>query len=278
MKARTIATLGAAFAAGLFAGWLDVGTTEVQGPLLVLMLGAFVVALLSHAPAWGIAAATTVALPIAHLIAHAMSGARGPTAGMLIALLPALLAAYGGRSVALLIDRSSRTLAPASVEDGPWHTRSASPFMLLSCALGACAIVGVGPVYATLVARGQPFAWWVTTWWQIVFFLAWAVATPSVLRIWRSAHHVDEQGVTPAELATHAVVVATIGVSHALIMPLLTSMLLVPLGPNGLARAWGWAAAAYVPLDALAYTLVVGLGYASNATRRTRAAHVREAR
>jgi two-component system LytT family sensor kinase len=269
-----------ALLAGLGIGWLDVHATEVQGPLLLLMLAAFIIALLSRSPAWRVALAVSLGLPLAHLIANAMGSGGTPQWGMLIAVVPALLAAYGGKGVATLLGSTTSALSqeadPPSVT-AAWLERPASPAQLLGTALLGCCVVGAVPVYAIAVARGQPNAWWVATWWQVVSFLAWALAAPLVLRLWRRLRRDDADGVTPLEIMTHLSVVSAIAVVHAIVLPLLTLVLFVPLGPGGVVRAATWALAAYLPLDLLTYCLIIGLGHASDANRRAHAASKREA-
>jgi LytS/YehU family sensor histidine kinase len=121
----------------------------------------------------------------------------------------------------------------------------------------------------------------VATWWQLATLVAWAAAAPAVLRAWRATRSASRaggagRGPTAPELAAHAAAVAAGAAVHALAMPLATRALFVPLGPAGVAGAAAWAFAAYLPLDALAYALVVGLGHASDAGRRARAAALRE--
>ena len=267
-----------ALLAGLAVGWLDVGASEVQGPLLLLMVAAFAISLLSRAPAWLIAIATTVGLPLAHVIMSLVTGAGDAQWGMLVALIPASLAAYGGKGVASLIATTSGTLVAADRETPTlrWYARDTPQAHLLGAALLGCAIVGGVPVYAASVARGQPFAWWLTIVWQIISLLAWALAAPLVLRMWQRVRGTGVQGISPLEISSHAAIVAAIALLHAVLLPIITRLLLVPLGPRGVPGAAVWALAAYLPLDALTYCLIIGLGHASDTTRRAAAAAARE--
>ena len=279
MMRRSAMTTTVALVCGLAIGWLDVGASEVQGPLLLLMLATFAIALVSRTPAWLVALAVALGLPLAHMIAYAVNGSANAQWGMLVALAPALIASYSGRGVALLVGATSSTLAPsenAVADDAVWHQRPASAAWLLGAALLGCALVGAVPVYATSVARGQPFAWWLTVVWQIVSFLAWAIAVPLVLRTERPVMRTG-RGVAPAEIAMRSAIVAGIALLHSAVLPLLTRALFIPLGPGGIPRAALWALAAYLPLDALAYGLVAMLGHASDATYIARAAAEREA-
>ena len=266
-----------ALLSGLAVGWLDVHAIEVQGPLLVLMLAAFTLALLSRAPTWLLAIAVGAGLPLGHVISSAVGRGGETQWGMLIAVIPSLLAALGGRGVGTLIRSTSTTLADSETSnaDHAWYDRPTAPTYLLGAALLGCAVIGAAPVYATSVARGQPFTWWVTTIWQIISFFAWAFAAPLVLRVWGSMRREDAQGVTPTDLAVHAAIVAGIALLHALVLPLFTRALFIPLGTSGIGGAATWALAAYLPLDALTYCLIVGLGHASDANRRARAAEMR---
>ena len=267
-----------ALLSGMTVGWLDVRAAEVQGPLLALMLATFIVALVTRAPAWLLAIAAGAGLPIGHLVSRAAGEGGDAHWGMLVACIPALLAAYGGRWISTLIQSTTTTLTGAETtnDNDAWYERPASPPYLLGVALFGCAAIGAAPVYAVSVARGQPIAWWVTTIWQIISFVAWTLTAPLVLRIWNSRRRDDAPGVTPAELATHAAFVTAIALLHALALPLLTSALFIPLGSSGIGGAATWSLAAYLPLDALTYCLVVGLGHASDANRRARAAATRE--
>ncbi len=280
----------AAFSAlclGLVVGWIDLGATEFQGPLLLLMLAAFIVALGSRAPAWIIAAAATLGPPLAAYVSLIGTDIGDPRWVTLLAFVPALLAAYAGRAISTLIRSTAGALPTAEIiEKGgatatsfarPWHERPAEPAYLVGGALLGCALVGAVPVYATSVAREQPLAWWVTTWWQVVSFVAWAMAAPFLLRAWRRMRREDGVGVSPGELVMHGAIIACIAATHALVLPLLTRGLMVPLGPGGTRDAVLWALAAVLPLDALTYCLIIGLGHASNASRRARAAASREA-
>ena len=248
-----------AILAGLGIGWLDVHATGVQGPLLLLMLAAFAISLLSRSPAWIVAFAVAIGLPLAHLIASAAGLDGNAQWGMLIALVPALLAAFGGKGVAALIGVTSSALSPAidpALLRSRWFVRAASPAQLLGVALLGCSMAGALPVYATAVARDQPATWWVTTWWQITSLLAWAVAAPLILRTWRRLRPLAADGVTPLEIASHATIVVLIAVAHAIVLPLLTLALFVPLGDGGVVRAATWTFAAYLPVDALTYSSI----------------------
>ena len=271
-------SLTIAFLAGLAVGFVDLHASAVQAPLLLLMLSAFVVATFSRTRALRIALAVTAGMFVTHVVASMTHGGVGAQWGMLVAILPTYLAALGGKGVAVLLASTSSTLSqsPLAAPDArPWWQRPSPTVRLLASALLGCALVGAVPVYATSVARGQPFAWWVTTWWQIVTFLAWTLAAPLVVNTWKELRRAD-LGVTPRELVAHAGIVAMLAAAHALVLPFLTIVLRVPLGAGGFEGAIPWALAAYLPLDALTYVLIVGLAHASDVDRLARAALARE--
>ena len=245
---------------GLIVGWLDRSATEVQGPLLLLMAAAFIVALPGAAPAWAIAVITALGLPIAHLAGHALGDATGASWGMLIALVPTTVAAYVGSAVG-----STMRSASATVDRR----------FLIGGVLLTAGVVGFGPVYATLVARAQPFAWWIATLWQLVSLVAWSIAAPFVLRRWHASHEVGNDAEADAVLS-HAALVLAIAVTHAVLMPAGTRILFIPLGATSFAGAIAWAFVAYLPIDALTYAALCGVGYAADSGRRARAAATRE--
>jgi signal transduction histidine kinase len=258
---RAWPSLIAALAGGLVIGWLDRSATEVQGPLLLLMAVAFLVALPRLAPTWAVAIATAAGLPIAHIVGHALGDPEGASSGMVIVLVPALIAAYVGSAIGSAM-RSASSLVDRR--------------FLIGGVLIASAALGFGPVYASLLARAQPFPWWVATLWQLVTLVAWAVASPIILRRWQRLERGDDGLVSAAEITTHVLIVAGIAAAHAIVMPIGTRALFVPLGSAPIATAMIWAFLAYLPLDALTYAAVCGVAYASDADRRARAAAVRE--
>jgi len=224
------------------------------------MTVAFVTAMPRRAPAWAVALAATAGLPIAHALGRALGDATGASWGMLIAAVPTTIAAYVGHGVGV-------------------STRSASGLVdrriLIGGMLIACTVAGAGPVYATLVARGQPFAWFVTTIWQLVTLVAWSIATPFLIRMWQRTLVAADAGWSK-EIARHTLVIVAVAVAHGLVLPLITRGLFIPLGGATLPSAIGWAVIAYLPLDALAYVAVWGAAYLSDADRRARDAAIRE--
>ncbi|HUQ79965.1 MAG TPA: histidine kinase [Gemmatimonadaceae bacterium] len=254
-------SLVAALVAGLTVGWLDRTATEVQGPLLLAMGAAFAVALAGRAPAWAIAIATVLGLPIAHTVGYALGGRDGASWGMLIAVVPTMIAAYAGAGTGSVLQTAS-----ALVERR----------LLFAIALVGCAVAGYGPVYAALVARAQPFAWWVAAIWQLVTLVAWSLATPFIVRAWQRLHARTDGTPGPRELAAHAAVVIAVALVHSVLMPLGTRALFIPLGSASSTAVELWTLAAYLPLDALTYAVVTSIAYGSDADRRARAAAFRE--
>jgi hypothetical protein len=253
--------LAIALALGLVAGWLDRGASEVEGPLLALMATAFLTAMPRGAPAWGIAAATALGLPLAHIAGRALGDPTGASWGMLVALVPVTVAAYVGSGVGAAMQRTSATV----------DRRFAIGGVLL-----ASAAIGFGPVYASLVARSQPFARWVATLWQLVTLVAWAVAASVVLHRWRHTRARSGDEIGADEIVAHALTVAGIAAAHALLLPTGTRALFIPLGTVSFVGAVGWAFIAYLPLDALTYAALCAVAYSADADRRARAAATRE--
>jgi hypothetical protein len=148
--------------------------------------------------------------------------------------------------------------------------------VLIGAVLLGCTAIGMGPVYATFVARGQPFAGWLATIWQLGSLVAWAVGSPIVIRAWRHIHD-RENAVSRHKLATHALIILGVAASHSLLAPLVTRALFIPLGTSSIVASAAWAFVAYLPLDALTYLAVCGAAYASDVDRRAKALAAREA-
>ena len=271
MRMQSAGPAAAAFVLAFCVGWFDVGATEIQGPLLLFCVIAFVTSLVSRTSPALVAAAVTVGLPLAHAVSRAIGRGGDPQLAMLLVLPILLAAAYTGRGAGRLIEDASGTLR----EGTPPSVARGAP--LLGLALVAASAAGILPVYAVNVVRHQPFAWWLTIIWQVLAFLAWIVLTPVILRHWRSTLNSESPQVSFTALATHAAIVVSLALAHAVLLPLVTRMLFIPLGAGGVGSAMAWAFAAYLPLDALVYTLLIALGYAADSGRRLRATADREA-
>jgi len=247
-----------ALAGGLAAGVLDLGGGGVQGPALVLMLGAFAgtfaaTLVAADAPAW-----TGVAAAVASVLGLIAVHARSASAGMLVALVPALIAAVAGHAAGAIVRRVGDELPRGTAGSGA----------LLGAALAACAAAGLVPVWATLAARGQPVTAWVALWWQLATLVGWTAAVPWVVRRARTtALDVPARAPTPADAARAAGLVVMAAAAHAAALVALTRLLFVPLGAASTGAAVAWAFAAYLPLDALVYVLVAAVARTSDAER-----------
>jgi two-component system LytT family sensor kinase len=261
---RTVAWSFTALALGLIVGWTDLSAGAVQGPVLLLMVSAFVLSLAGARPAWLIAVSAALGIPAMHLVAAATGSDGEASWGMLVAIVPGLLAAYGGVAVGWLLHAAADLLGVDT------RTRAQS-LPLLTLVIAGCTAVGVLPVWATLNARAQPITWWVTLWWQVVTLVSWAAVTPLLLRTRRSSDP-GTSGVTARWVLHHLALIVTIAVLHSIGLALLTRILMVPLGPAEISGAAKWAFAAYLPMDGLTYVLVSTFAWASDADRLARAA------
>ncbi|MEP6690557.1 MAG: histidine kinase [Gemmatimonadaceae bacterium] len=275
-RATAIAWGAAALAAGSAVGWLDISATEVQGPLLLFLCASFALALSASAPAWLIGIGVAAGLPLAHALGALASRGDGASAGMLMVVVPCMVAAYAGRLAGTVVANAARHVPLGGMADDslPWRARATSGRALLGAILVACTAIGVAPVYATLLARAQPNAWWVTIIWQVLSFGAWLLVAPLVFHVGRAD---DERGASARALAAHAVLVLGVGIAHAAALVLVTRVLFIPIGASGPLTAIAWSAAAYVPVDALAYVLLILLAHAADGERLARAGRSREA-
>lgn len=86
---------------GLFAGWIDFQTTEIQATLLVVLIGSAALGFIQPRGAWRWAILIALGLPLAYSLfpLFGLLPKEQPNPGVyatLIALLPALVGAYGG--------------------------------------------------------------------------------------------------------------------------------------------------------------------------------------
>jgi two-component system LytT family sensor kinase len=262
--------------AGALIGWLDLSATEVQGPLLLIMLGAFILGMSGRVAPWLAGIAIGFGMVGAHLIGWAVGAASDTGAGSIIAVAPAIAAAYGGRLMGALVDRAAeslpygrltpeRQLAEPSL---PWYAERGASRGLLAAILCGSAVIGLPVVYQALLAAGQPITWWVAIIWQIVTLAGWIVLTPVVI-----AHREGKaEALTAESIATTLAQIVGLAMVHAIVLVVLTRILLIPPGDKEMFVRIGHAFAAYIPLDIVTFVLLWTLAYVSNADR-----HLREA-
>lgn len=262
-----------AFGGGLAAGWVDRSASEVQAPLLVLMVASFAVNLPGRASPW-----LTAVLTVAGMMLVSMTAWSAPNVGMLIALIPAGIAAFGGKFFGSLLDTAASRLVPSEAETEPltpWYRRPLPTRFLLAITLMTIAGVSGSVVLAPLRAIGNPAANWLGGVWQILTLLGWIAIAPVFLRRGRS-NAVAATGVTLADMGRHALIVLALAVAHAASITAICGFLLIPLVPDWLGLAQQ-AFFIYLPLDFLAYLTILALGYASDVERLHRDAEQREA-
>ncbi len=268
--------LAATVAVGGLIGWLDLSATEVQGPLLLVMLTAFAAGMAGAVPPWLAGATVALAMTVVHLVAW-IAGAGDPSGlGSLMAIVPAIAAAYGGRVMGMLVEHAAESL-PYGRDTGtsgpvettlPWYAHRAASRTLLAAIVCGCAIIGLPIVYYALLAVRQPIAWWVAIIWQIVTLMGWVVLTPTVIRL-----RGDRASAPTADgIATIAAQIVALAAFHAIALVLLTRILLIPLGDSGIVAQMAHGFGAYLPLDIVTFVLLRMLAYVSDADR-----HLREA-
>ena len=272
---RAIWTL-VALAGGLGVGWIDLRSTEVQGPVVLLMLAAFALALPGRAPVALVAIATAAGIPLVHLLA-------GETFnfGFALALIPALVAAGGGYAAGLLLDTAVVAVeadTPAHSErasQGPLSARPLSRRFVLAVALVVNVVAGLPIAKIVLRSLGHPAANWLALVWQIMTLLGWIGLAPMVLRLPR-VRDLNASDARTGDVVVHLLIAPCLIVAHAVIIVTLTGLLAIPIVP-----AWSSMLASaleiYAPLDLLAYLSIIALGYTSDVERRRRAAEQREA-
>ena len=261
--------LAVAAAWGLAIGWLDLGASEVQGPLLLLMLGAFAVVAVGGRPAWAVACAESAAFTLLHVIAAVARLAPNGDRPLetLIALVPLLIASYGGAAVAALVERAAivaplrASPSPVAGSDSlPWYAGATGSRFLVGASLVGATLIGGGGVYAMLGTAGQRAAWWVATIWQILTLLLWVALAPLLLR---SRQHL----LTPAGLLRALGAVLGLAAVHAVLMVAATRLLFIPIAPVGAVSLTLMAFAVYLPLDTLITVLLRVIAFAADAER-----------
>lgn len=273
---EALATGAVALAVGIAIGWLDFPAREYQSGLLVYLFAGFWLALAGRGRGVVPAVACGLAPPMGLYLAR--QGAH-PTA-IAAAFAATLIGAVAGRWAGRRMDPggTAETGAAASTEGVAWYRRPLSARTLLALALSGIAAIGLQPLFATLRHGGIPVSVAMVRWWQAASFAGWVFIAPIVPRIGaalgRRGRGGDETaGVTPPEALAHLAVLAAVALAH-------TAALLA------IGHAMGWMgpppqtghavraiAAAYAPLDLLAYAVVLGLAWLGD-TRR----HADEAR
>ncbi len=273
--------LGATVGLGALIGWLDLSATEVQGPILLVMLAAFAAGMAGAVSPWIAGAAMALAMTAVHLIAWAVGAGDASGLGSVVAVIPAIAAAYGGRLMGMLVERAAESLpygrsagnAALAEATLPWYAYRGASRMLLATIVCGCALIGLPIVYYALQAVRQPVAWWVAIIWQVVTLMGWVVLTPVVI------HLRDDRAPAPTAdgVATVAIEIVGLAAVHAVMLVLLTRILFIPLGDSGALAQMGHAFGAYLPLDIVTFVLLRTLAYVSDADRHLRDAAARSA-
>ena len=272
----------AALIMGSIVGWFDVSAAEVQGTVLMVMLVGFETALPGKAPFLLLGVAAGLGVPLLHLIVDPSTF----SIGSFLSVVPGILGALGGRVAGTLLNvagsavDSSSSLHPAPMTDAPaeaWYRRPVEVRVLLALALTAVAIIGLPPVVDAVARAGARAPWFVALVWQIASFVGWIALTPSIVKI-RAAVRPDRPhaaGVGVFEALMHLGVLGGLVVFHAEAVALVALFIHTPMG--GFANSFVAAVTAYAPLDALVYSAVLGIAFASDAARYARERSTREA-
>lgn len=273
-RVEAVATAAVALAVGIAIGWLDFPAREYQSGLLVYLFAGFWLALAGRGRGVVAAVACGLAPPMALYLAK--QGAH--PAAIAAAFAATLIGAVAGRWAGRRMDPGGVAAVDASAGDIAWYRRPLSARTLLALALSAIAAIGLQPLFATLRHDGIPVSVAMVRWWQAATFAGWVFIAPVVPRIGaairrRGRHRDDTAGVTPPEALAHLAVLAAIALVHTAVLLAIGHAMgwmgpPPPAGPT--ARA---IAAAYAPLDLLAYAVVLGLAWLGD-TRR----HAEEAR
>jgi len=273
---RQIWAIVSAVAAGAIIGWLDLSATEVQGPLLLVMLASFALGMSGLIAPWLAGLIVGAAMAGAHVVAWAIGAGAASGIGSAVSIIPAIGAAYGGRLMGIFVERAADSLpygrlTPERLADEqnlPWYAERGASRTLLATILCGSAIIGLPVVYHALIVAGQPIAWFVAIIWQILTLVGWIVLTPVVV-----AHREGKAEALSADsVATTVAQVVGLAMVHAIALVVLTRVLLIPPGDQEIFARVMHVFAAYVPLDMLTFVLLWTLAYVSNADR-----HLREA-
>lgn len=262
-----------AFTGGCAAGWIDLSATAPQGPALVVMLVAFALTLPGRAPVTLVSLVTALGVPVVHAVARSPVGF-----DVVVVLIPAFIGAVGGRVSGRLLDTTASRLETERVQPGrAWNQRPLSTRFLLAVGIVSIAAAGFPAVVIGLRAAGNPLPWFLGIVWQIMTLLGWIGFAPFVLRRSGAAPRVLESasGLRAWDLLSHVCLVMALCGMHAVVVVALSRVLLFPIVPgwNALIAA---AAVVYLPLDLLAYLVMMTLGFASDVGRHRREASERE--
>lgn len=274
-RVEAVATAAVALAVGIAIGWLDFPAREYQSGLLLYLFAGFWLALAGRGRAVVVAVACGLAPPMAWYLAK--QGAHPAT--IAAAFAATLIGAAAGRWAGRRMDPGGAAeIDPAAADDAAWYRRPLSARTLLALALSAIAAIGLQPLFATLRHAGIPVSVAMVRWWQAASFAGWVFIAPAIPRagaaIRRRGRPRDETaGVTPPEALMHLAVLAAIALAHTAVLLAIGHAMgwMGPPPPAG--RAVRGIAAAYAPLDLLAYAVVLGLAWLGD-TRR----HADEAR
>ena len=259
---------------GALIGWLDLSATDVQGPLLLIMLGAFILGMSGRVAPWLAGIVIGAGMVAAHLIAWALGVSSATGVGSIIAVAPAIAAAYGGKLMGALVGRAADSLPYGRVSPElqssepslPWYAQRGASRGLLAAILCGTSVIGLPVVYHALLAAGQPIAWWVAIIWQIFTLAGWIILTPVVI-----AHRAGKADpLTADSVATTLAQIVGLAMVHAIVLVVLTRMLLIPPGDQEMFVRIGHAFAAYLPLDIVTFVFLWTLAYVSNADRHLR--------
>src|SRR5436190_12988289 len=105
--------IAAGLTAGTIIGFLDVGAREVQGPLLLLMVAAFLITMLTDAAPVVVGIAVFIGLPVAHLVSRLLFSEGDPQFAIVIAVVPIMVASFGGKGVSVFVQRASSDILGA---------------------------------------------------------------------------------------------------------------------------------------------------------------------
>jgi len=271
---EAVATAAVALAVGVAIGWLDFPAREYQSGLLIYLFAGFWLALAGRGRGVVLAVGCGLAPPMALYLAK--QGAHPAAIGA--AFAATLIGAAAGRWAGRRMDPGGAAEIGASADDVAWYRRPLSARTLLALALSAIAAVGLQPLFATLRHGAIPVSVAMVRWWQAATFAGWVFIAPVIPRIGaairrRGRTRDEAAGVTPPEALAHLAVLAAIALIHTAVLLAIGHAMgwMGPPPPAG--HAVRAIAAAYAPLDLLAYAVVLGLAWLGD-TRR----HAEEAR